>query len=312
MPAGHGSVTVGASAPPGRERDRPAHRSRCRRGRRRPWPASPRAVRGRWPSAAPARRARTPGRRRPTAPAVMATPAAAVALDLTIAPFAVAAAALPVSSVKRDDHQRHRHEDRRGLARVLQRGAEVAAVAATGHVAVGGRRRAPARVVRLEQVQAHGLAVARAGLALLDEVDARAVDEVLRRLRADAELVGEGGVRDPVDLPAQQRVALLRPADRRGRRAGRGPCRDSRPTCSGSVAAGARRTPAVLGVVEVHAVGPHARELVERAVAGQPEQPRLQLDVAVVAPQRAARAQHRPPARRPRRARSCGRAPCRA
>ena len=49
----------------------------------------------------------------------------------------------------------------------------------------------------------------------------------------------------------------------------------------------------LLGVLEDHAVGAHARELVEGAVAHEAVQPRAQLDVALVAAQRAAGAEHR-------------------
>ncbi len=290
MPAGHGSVTVGAPARPGRA-------STVRRtiavpaGTAPPLASEPEgsarlvAACG---AGSPGPKTCTPT---PTAPAVMATPAAAVAVDLTIAPFAVAAAALPVSSPKATTISGTGTRIAAAGA-CPQPGAEVAAVAAGRHVAVGGGRSAPALVVGLEQVRAHDLAVARARVTLLDEVEAGAVDEVLRRLRADAELLGERGVGDAVDLAAQQRVALLRGQAREVAEqvADLAAALDDR---VGLARLGRAQHAPVLGVVEVHAVGAHPRELVERAVAREPVEPRAQLDLAVVAAQGAARAQHR-------------------
>ncbi len=170
--------------------------------------------------------------------------------------------------------------------------AERAARRADGDVPQCTRRRAAVGVGGNQQVLAHALAVGGARFAPAHEVRAGTEHEALGRLGAQAELSRDLLMREAVELAADERVPLLL----RQRR-------EVVEQLAHTGTAGGRALGLARGgrcdhhgcdlVVERDRVHAHAAELVERTVAREPEQPRLQVHRAVVAHERAAGAQHR-------------------
>ena len=221
----------------------------------------------------------------PTAPAPTA---ASVAPVFSAAPLLPATTPVPVSRPR----GAARGQDGHRAPGVLQPGAEAPAAAARRQVAVDGGGCAAATVVGLQQYRPDVPAVRRARLLMLDQVLPGAVDERLGRARGRAELEREGGVRDAVELAAQEGVALVLGE----RREVAEHVADPAAALAGHLRlgrVGGAEHAALFSVVEHDGVGPHPRQLVERTVAHEPEEPRPQLDVALVAPQRTARPQHR-------------------
>ena len=125
-------------------------------------------------------------------------------------------------------------------------------------------------------------------LAAFDHVQPRTVDELLARLRRDAQLAGELVVAEPVQLPPQQRVPLRRRerGDVGQQALDRVALLEHRVRC--------RREHALrhVGVVG-HRREARAAELVQAAVADEPVQPGGEADGRVVAAERAMGADQR-------------------
>jgi hypothetical protein len=124
----------------------------------------------------------------PTAPTV-ATAAVAVAPALIAVPLADAVAALTPKNARPDARSSGPGESSAIALRVPRSALRNSRQALhEADVAVGRGARAALGVVGGEQVALHRLARGVAGVAVLDEVGPRAEDEVLRRLRREAEL----------------------------------------------------------------------------------------------------------------------------
>ena len=193
---------------------------------------------------------------------------------------------------ERPEQERPGAQDGDRAPGVLQPGAEAPALAARRQVAVDGGGCAAATIVGLQQNRPDVPAVRRACLLMLDQVLPGAVDERLGRARGRTEFEREGGVRDAVELSAQEGVALVLGERRQVAEHVADPAAALGGDLRLGSVRGAKRA-ALVSVVEHDGVRPHPRELVERAVADQPVEPGPQFDVALVASQRTARTQHR-------------------
>ena len=149
-------------------------------------------------------------------------------------------------------------------------------------------RRAAAAVVRVEDVGADVVAAERAALGGAGERAAGAVHEAARGDRGQPELGRELVVGEAVELAPQERVALElgQPGEVVEQGAQRAAALDGRGGPVGAVGD-------LRGALELDRVGAHPRALVQAAVAGEPVQPRPQLEHARVALQRAVRAPQR-------------------
>ena len=180
--------------------------------------------------------------------------------------------------------QRADREDRGerlvGLAQVrLEGGAAVAAA----HVAARRRAQAPQALGDLAELLAHLLAVKGARLGGLGERDTRAHEQRLHRRDGGLHRLGDLVVAERVDLAQQQRRAL-----RLGQRL------DVLEQLADRLAAldVLDRGLAVVGEVHVHRVDADrllAAQMVQRAVARDPVQPRAHVDRALVGEQRVER-----------------------
>ena len=159
------------------------------------------------------------------------------------------------------------------LAQLL---AEQRAAVARAQVAADRSGRALQALGDLAELQPHLLAGQQARLGRLGQRHAGAHEQRLHRRHGGLHRLGDLLVGQRVDLPQQQRRALrLRQVLH---------VRDQQPELLAPVDLVRRREPA-LGEVDVHRVHPHrlrATQVVQRAVAGDPVQPRPHVDLALV------------------------------
>ena len=188
------------------------------------------------------------------------------------------------------EQKRRRGQDAQAAAVVLERRAKRAARRARGDVSQRGDRRAVVGVVCAQQVGAHVIAVGAAGGRCTGQRLAGTQDEAAAGSGRDAELGRDLLVRQAVDLAAQQRVALaLGQVGDVGERGGQ----PVAPLEQGVDALDARRLVAGVQQVQGDRVGARPRDLVQAAVAHEAEEVGPDVDVTIVAAQRAVRAHER-------------------